>query len=431
MNFHVGVSKLEITPPAYLLQAGRIFLWGYGFRTQPADSIRDPLWARALAIADEFGNRIVLVSLDICAVDQAFSAAVRENLMDSHALPPECLAINLTHTHSAPVAVSIPTWNPGADAPDPKYLDFLRQRVVDAAREALDSIQPASLYFIRGESGIGLNRHVNAAGIPASPDTCDRTLDVLQVVDAVGKNLAVAVFHGCHAVFLKGQAVSADFPGIAREVVESAAGGTALFFQGYAGTVNPVGEDMLVTGNQLAQDAIQLLAGPRKPIAGSIQANLLDFQLPFQPLPTGMLEQAQNQETDPNLQRWANSIASLGSDAPETLPVQLQAFRIGAPPNAWLIAASSHEVVTEFASPVRSILPGIPTSLLGYTNFCLSYIPTRSILNEPGHQPFPFSLNYEGASSFSWYGQPAPLSSQVDELFLQANVSLIKKLAEV
>ncbi len=144
-----------------------------------------------------------------------------------------------------------------------------------------------------------------------------------------------------------------------------------------------------------------------------------------------MLQKAQNQDTDPNLRRWANSMASLGSDVPKNLPVQLQAFRIGAPPNAWLVAASSHEVVTEFASPVRYIIPQIPISLLGYTNFCLSYIPTRSILNEPGHQPFPFSFNYEGANSFSWYGQPAPLSPQVDELFIQANASLLKRLTEV
>ncbi len=170
MTYQVGVSKVEITPPAHLLQAGKIFLWGYGFRTQPADSVRDPLWARVLAIADELGNRIVLVSLDICTVDQAFTSAVRENLMDSHGLPPQCLAINLSHTHSAPVALSIATWNPGADTPDPEYLDFIRQRVVETAREALDSIQPASLYFARGESWIGRNRHVNASG--SSSLTC-------------------------------------------------------------------------------------------------------------------------------------------------------------------------------------------------------------------------------------------------------------------
>ncbi len=431
MTYQVGVSKLEITPPAHLLQAGRIYLWGYGFRTQPADSVRDPLWARALAIADESGNRLVLVSLDVCAVDQAFTAAVREELLHSHGLLPECLAINLTHTHSAPVAVSIPTWNPGADTPEPEYLDFIRQRVVETAREALDSMQPASLHFARGESWIGRNRHVNASGVPASPAVIDRTLDVLQVMDTNGKNLAIAFFHGCHAVFLKSQAISADFPGIARNALEAVVGGTALFFQGYAGTVNPKGEDMLATGNQLAQDVNNLLAGPKKKLAGPIQAKLRDFKVPFQALPAGMLQQAQNQEADPNLRRWANSMASLGSDAPETLPVQLQAFHIGTPPDSWLIAASSHEVVTEFAATVRSIFPQIPTSLLGYTNFCLSYIPTRSILNESGHPPFPFSHNYEGANSFSWYGQPAPLSPQVDELFIQANASLFKQLTEV
>jgi hypothetical protein len=39
-------------------------------------------------------------------------------------------------------------------------------------------------------------------------------------------------------------------------------------------------------------------------------------------------------------------------------------------------------------------------------------------------------VNYEGANSFSWYGQPAPLAPQVDELFIQANTSLLKKVME-
>ncbi len=116
--------------------------------------------------------------------------------------------------------------------------------------------------------------------VPASPAVIDRTLDVLQAVDTNGENLAIAFFHGCHAVFLKGQDVSADFPGIAREVVESAAGGTALFFQGYAGTVNPKGEDMLATGNQLAQEVIQLLAGTRKQACRAYPGQPAGFQAP-------------------------------------------------------------------------------------------------------------------------------------------------------
>ncbi len=430
MTYRVGVSKIDITPPDSWIEAGRIYLWGYGFRTKPADSIRDRLWVRALAVEDESGARIVLVSLDSCAVDQAFTTAVRSRLFVSRNLPHRCLAINLTHTHSAPVAVSIPTWNPGADAPDPGYLEFLENKVVLAAETALDSTQPAELSLNRTETWIGHNRHHARLSAPATPAICDRTLDVLKAVDPQGQLIAVAFFHGCHAVFLKGQSISADYPGVARDEIESAVGGTALFFQGFAGTINPEGEDMVATGRRLGQDVLSLLHHPGLSLSGPISTEFIDLQLPFQPVAPEALQQASSQVADVNLRRWANAILAQGKDIPASLPVQLQAIRIGIPPNAWLIAASAHEVVAEYAAPLRAIIPETFTTLIGYTNFCRSYIPTRQILEEPGHRPFPFSVNYEGANSFSWYGQPAPLAPQVDELFIQANTSLLKKVME-
>jgi hypothetical protein len=430
MTYRVGVSKFDITPPLSWIEAGRIYLWGYGFRTKPADSIRDRLWVRALAVEDESGARIVLVSLDSCAVDQAFTTAVRSRLFVSRNLPHRCLAINLTHTHSAPVAVSIPTWNPGADAPDPEYLEFLEQKVVLAAEAALDSAQPAELIMNRSETWIGHNRHQARLSAPTSPGAWDRTLDVLKAVDLQGQLIAVAFFHGCHAVFLKGQSISADYPGVARDEIESAVGGTALFFQGFAGTVNPLGKDMIATGKRLGQEVLSLLANPGKSLSGPISTNLMHLQLPFQPVAPEVFQQASSQEADSNLRRWANAMLAQGKEIPTSLPVLLQAIRIGIPPNGWLLAASAHEVVAEYADPLRAILPEIPTTLIGYTNFCLSYIPTRQIIEEPGHRPFPFSSNYEGTNSFTWYGQPAPLAPQVDELFIQANTSLLKKVME-
>jgi hypothetical protein len=77
---YAGVSKREITPSPDLLAAGRVYLWGFGIRTGPASSVRDPLWARSLAVSDSTGSQIVLVSLDLCALDAAFTARVRARL---------------------------------------------------------------------------------------------------------------------------------------------------------------------------------------------------------------------------------------------------------------------------------------------------------------------------------------------------------------
>jgi hypothetical protein len=336
--------------------------------------------------------------------------------------------LNVTHTHSGPVTMAVATWNDGFDRPDTEYLGWLEDQVVGSIEEAIDARRPARLDFARGETNIGRNRHLSLSGVssatapgavPSGP--YDRTLDVLRVMGADQSMLGVAFFHGCHPVFLRGDAVSSDYPGIAREVIETATGGMALFFQGYAGTIDPEGAEMVATGERLGRDVVSLLSGPLQPLDGPIKAILRSLDIPFRELDHSALGRARC-GSDPNLQRWAAHIAGLAGTAASSLPVQLQAVRIGPPEHAWHLVASSHEVVAEFAAPIRAIWPD-RTSIVAYANSECSYLPTRQVMADPPCS-FPFCSNYEGGVSFMWYGHRAPLVEEVDELLLQAHADL-------
>lgn len=414
-SFWIGSSKRELTPPADLLEKGRIFLWGFGCRTGPADSIRDPIWTRALAVSDPSGKCVVLVSLDLCALTLEFTQAVRARVKQSRGLSPECVAINVTHTHSAPVTIAIPTWNSGVDKPDHDYMVFLADQVVASIEEAFDTRMPAKLEYARGRTSIGRNRHFTGGAY-------DQTLDVLRAVNDAGITIAVAFFHGCHPVCLISQAISSDYPGVARDEVERFSGGVALFFQGYGGTIDPAGVDMVETGQRLGKDVVALLQGPTKVLTGAVEACLSTIEIPLQPLDPVALLRAKGSDNS-NLRRWAEYIDSLGTGVPSVLPVQLQAIRLGTAPDDWYLVASSHEVVAEFSEPVRAKWAYPRVTLMGYSNSQMSYLPSRRVLLNPPCS-FPFCGNYEGGTSFTWYGHRAPVIEGVDELFVNGNIAL-------
>jgi neutral ceramidase len=58
-GLRAGVGRVDITP------SGPIWMSGYANRNHPPASIRQPLWARALAIDTGSGGRLVIVSTDL------------------------------------------------------------------------------------------------------------------------------------------------------------------------------------------------------------------------------------------------------------------------------------------------------------------------------------------------------------------------------
>jgi hypothetical protein len=69
----------------------------------------------------------------------------------------------------------------------------------------------------------------------------DASVGVIRVDDRNGNPIAVAFRYSCHPVTMgpRSAVASSDFPGVARNVVESSIGGLALFLQGGGGNINP------------------------------------------------------------------------------------------------------------------------------------------------------------------------------------------------
>src|SRR5438046_1203552 len=92
-----GVAAQVITPKEAM------WLAGYGARTKPGDGKEHDLYAKALAIEDPSGGRVVIVTSDLIGIPRSLAVAVSEQVAKKTKLPRERLMLTCSHTHCGPV----------------------------------------------------------------------------------------------------------------------------------------------------------------------------------------------------------------------------------------------------------------------------------------------------------------------------------------
>src|SRR5581483_8684690 len=95
--WQAGAAAVDITPKESIWQAG------YADRTQPSQSIRQPIHAKALALKDDSGATSVMVTMDLVGVQRDVAEQVARRAASELHIPRERIIFNASHTHSAPV----------------------------------------------------------------------------------------------------------------------------------------------------------------------------------------------------------------------------------------------------------------------------------------------------------------------------------------
>ncbi|HEX3599060.1 MAG TPA: neutral/alkaline non-lysosomal ceramidase N-terminal domain-containing protein, partial [Lacipirellulaceae bacterium] len=96
IRYRAGAASECVTPDEPL------WLAGYAVRTSPARGNISDLYASALALEDENGQRFVIASIDLIAITPAISTSVFEQLGARHGLRRERVLLTATHTHYGP-----------------------------------------------------------------------------------------------------------------------------------------------------------------------------------------------------------------------------------------------------------------------------------------------------------------------------------------
>lgn len=424
-DFLAGVARVNITPPV------PFYLSGYAARTNPATRVRTDLWAKALALQDRNGTRLVIVTADLIALPRDVTDAVAQRLMHRHGLRRSQLLFNASHTHSGPVVWSnlrvMFDFSPEEKVRVLDYASRLTDRLTELVDAALADLAPAALRCGRGNAGFAINRRQPLpSGFvlgqnPAGP--VDHDVPVLQVVSSRGALRAVLFGYACHNTTCPmSLEVDADYAGAAQRALEAAhPGATALFMILCGGDQNPHPRGSMdwveKHGQELAGAVERVLQGAMQPVRGPIRQAFTTASLEFAPHTREQFE-AEAKDAHPFKRRRAEFVlrAYDRGTPPRQIACPVQAVRLG---KELAILALGGEVVVDYALRARREFPGENLVVAGYCNDVMCYVPSRRVLREGG---------YEAVDSMIYYGRPGPFAEDVEERIFAAAHKVLRQV---
>jgi neutral ceramidase len=395
-DWKAGAARVDTTPEAPVRMAG------YGSRTEPSQGVAHPLFAKALALADARGTRIVFITCDIIAFRRAFTNRVTDRVKAKYGLPSENVVLFASHNHAGP-SLSESTDADGANVPEGlrnnvDYTRDLEDKLVGLVGAALDRMEPASLSYGIGRAHFALNRREpTAKGIklgknPAGPT--DESVPILRVQNADGKPLAVVFGYACHNTTLRPDMmkIAADFAGYAQDRIEADnPGAVALFVTGCAGDADPhpfgTLEMARAHGEELGEAVKFVQDHPAwmVPLNGPLRTTFAETTVRFGgPTDRGSYEKLLN---DPNTGRQRHAkrmIEAIDEGKPIRTDYPYYSVHALALGDRLTMVALSGEVVVDYAIRLQNELGGEGRTLwvAAYANDMLGYIPSVRVLKE-------------------------------------------------
>jgi neutral ceramidase len=373
-SWKAGAASVVVTPEKNL------FMAGYASRKTPAVGKVQDLFVKALALEDEQGGRLVIVTMDLIGVPQSLRRAVAERAEKEFKLPPAALLMNASHTHSGPSLRGSPTTEEDLKNPKIKdayeYTQALKEKIVGVIGKSLASLQPARLTWNKARCGFAMNRRRDYSLPPADPNAnkapnpngpVDHEVPALRVESPEGEVRAILFGYACHNTCLGFFNYCGDYAGYAQEYLQQFRPGcTAMFLMGCGGDQNPYPRrsDVVpgVTDLELAQqhgrslsNAVEMAitANPRG-IAGPICSAYEEIKLAY--------ANPKKPEHD--------------------YPVQV--IKLG---NDLTIIALGSEVVVDYSLRFKREFAGKAAIwVAGYSNDYTGYVPSLRVLKEGGYE---------------------------------------------
>ena len=270
----------------------------------------------------------------------------------------------------------------------------------------------------------------------------DRDLIVVAIEDWGGVTLGALLHYSCHPVAAGGEnrLATADWCGVARQVLEEAGSGPVLVVNGAAGDVNPRmtlrGYPAVdAAGQAIGATALTLWRQAEAATPCGVAALQSSVPLGFQPL-AGAEELADlwqqwrriEREQAPDSAAYRGAAVThrdhcrrlvrlrWGSEPPPSYSGEVQALKLG----PVLVAALPGEFFAAYGLAVKAAAPGRPVLTAGWTNDNLGYFPTRDAYARGG---------YEVEIAYRYYGYPAAWSAESGEAVAGAAAALVRRLA--
>ena len=323
-QLEAGAATENVTPD------GPVQLAGYGGRENPSTGAHDEIFSTALVL-DDGAVTVGLAAVDVLNVSRELTARIRRTLADE-GIEFDELLLAASHTHAGPYvparALDVsPVLGPDVDVSED--VAELEAGIVRSIRRAHERREPARIAVGHAEESTVPNNRRASGGVagfvrvPHGP--LDPEIAALDVETASGDRTVVYNF-ACHPVCTTGQEtlVSADWPGYARERIESELGARALFLNGAAGDINPSGrndgatsgepvyEFMEETGIRVGDAVVEAVENAGSPIESApIHADGADLRFSVKETPPVEAIRARIEELEAECER----LSEAGDDA--------------------------------------------------------------------------------------------------------------------
>ncbi len=428
-GWKAGVARAVITPQEYIWMAG------YAARDKPAEGKLHDLWAKALALEDLQGNRVLLITTDVIGFGRDLSLSICDRLAKDYQIERKNIILSSSHTHSGPVINrNLEGIYPPFDENQRTQLEnnrsFLENQIITVAGRALSSLAPARLSSGVGIARFGVNRRENEAGEnfiykPELNGPSDHAVQVIRVSDPSDQPIAVLFGYSCHATCLDINKWSGDYPGFAQiELEKTFPGVTSMFFAGFGSDQNPIPRRTIPLarqyGRELAIAVEKVMEEPMKTISPSIRTIYNEIDLALSPPPAmEKLESVMIEGADWE-KRWAKRIKeklAAGEAFPDSYPYYpVQSWQLG----EQSLVVLGGEVVVDYAFVLRESL-GNDLMLMAYSNDVMTYIPSERVLNEGA---------YEGETSMWVYGHHGTWVPGIEEKIIHEVIRQVKLVRE-
>ena len=429
-SWKAGVAKVQITP------ARSLWMTGFGARTNTSAGSLLELYAKALALEDDSGQRAVLVTTDLLGFPASVAKNISDQVAKQHGLSRDRLVLNSSHTHGGPALAHPHRMLYGARATPEEcravedYTRELEGKVVAVIGAALKDLRPARLSFAQGETTFALNRrqktetgYISFVGNTNGP--VDHSVPVLRVDSESGQLRGVVFGYACHPTALLANIYQfhGDYAGFAQaRCEEQHPGAVAFFVQGCGGDVgtSPRGTVELARkyGEMLADAVDKTMDGFLRPVRGPLKPAFEVFPVAFATPPSRETLQAQLQHKDV-YHRWHAQEMLVVLDRESRLPAQypypLQVWQFG---QDLTLIAMAGEVVVDYALRLKKEFGADKLWVAGYCNDVFAYIPSLRVLQEGG---------YEGGDAMIYYVQPGPFAPSVEDTIVRKVHELVER----
>jgi hypothetical protein len=349
---------------------------------------------------------------------------VRGGLIDALEIEPSRVIISCSHTHAGPSLNRADADKPGGEMIEP-YLDQLRDALIDAGREAVAAMAPATITWAYGRCGLATNRDLRdrdgermVCGYNPWGEA-DDTLLAGRVTDPDGVVIATLVNYACHATTLawENRLISPDYIGAMRDVVETHTNNApCLFLQGASGELSPkeqyTGDTAIAdaNGRQLGFAAIATMESmlPPKtaleytgvvesgaPLAtwqrtvfepsNCIEAKYIEVDLPLKPLPSEDeikrdLAQSKDRTMTERLRRKLRVVQSVGSGPTFKMPLWI--WRVGQS----ILIGQPNETYSIFQRVLRDRINDYAVAVMNLVNGSCGYLYPGELADEDIYQ---------------------------------------------